>query len=65
MTRLTRIPAGVPYLVITGLDAGPEYAAWLQQEIPHTVHEVWQPPTHYPHLVDPARFVQRVEAFAR
>ncbi|MEV8239385.1 alpha/beta hydrolase [Microbacterium testaceum] len=63
--RLTKIPADVPYLVITGLDAGPEYAAWLQQEIPHTVHEVWQPPTHYPHLVDPARFVQRVEAFVR
>lgn len=62
--RLTRVPADVPYLVITGLDAGPEYAAWLQQIIPHTVHEVWQPPTHYPHLVDPARFVARVDAFA-
>ncbi|MDF2047560.1 alpha/beta hydrolase, partial [Microbacterium sp. Kw_RZR3] len=61
VTSLTRIPADVPYLVITGLDAGPEYAEWLQQEIPHTVHEVWQPPTHYPHLVDPARFVARVE----
>lgn len=65
VSKLTDIPADVPYLVITGIDAGPEYAAWLQLEIPHTVHEVWQPPTHYPHLVDPARFVARVEEFVR
>lgn len=65
VSDLTRIPEDVPYLVITGLDAGPEYAAWLQREIPQTVQEVWQPPTHYPHLVDPARFVERVEAFVR
>jgi len=65
VSSLTRIPADVPYLVITGLDAGPEYAAWLQHEIPQTVHEIWQPPTHYPHLVDPARFVERIEAFVR
>ncbi|BAJ75775.1 N-acylhomoserine lactonase [Microbacterium testaceum StLB037] len=65
VSGLTRIPEDVPYLVITGLDAGPEYAAWLQREIPQAVQEVWQPPTHYPHLVDPARFVERVEAFVR
>lgn len=65
VSTLTKIPAEVPYLVITGLDAGPEYAAWLQQQIPQTVHEIWQPPTHYPHLVDPARFVARVEEFLR
>lgn len=63
--RLTAVPADVPYLVITGLDAGPDYAAWLQQTIPHSVHEEWQPATHYPHLIDPARFVARIEAFAR
>ncbi|MBC3762933.1 alpha/beta fold hydrolase [Quadrisphaera oryzae] len=62
--ELTEVPADVPYLVITGLDAGPEYAAWLRQAVPHAVQEVWQPPTHYPHLADPARFVARVEAFA-
>lgn len=63
VSELTKVPADVPYLVITGLDAGPEYAVWLQREIPHAVHEVWAPPTHYPHLVDPARFVKRVEEF--
>ncbi|PWJ48129.1 Pimeloyl-ACP methyl ester carboxylesterase [Quadrisphaera granulorum] len=63
--ELTKVPADVPYLVITGLDAGPEYAQWLQQAIPHAVQEVWQPPTHYPHLADPARFVARVESFVR
>jgi len=65
VSELTRVPADVPYLVITGLDAGPEYAAWLQEQIPHAVHEVWGPPTHYPHLVAPARFVARVEEFVR
>nr|BAK74740.1 N-acylhomoserine lactonase [Microbacterium sp. StLB014] len=65
VNRLTAVPADVLYLVITGLDAGPDYAAWLQQTIPHSVHEVWQPATHYPHLIDPARFVARIEAFAR
>ncbi|MEW1706874.1 hypothetical protein AB0230_06485 [Microbacterium sp. NPDC089190] len=65
MDRLTAVPADVPYLVITGLDAGPDYAAWLQQTIPYSVHEVWQPSTHDPHLIDPARFVARIEAFAR
>jgi len=63
VSELSAVPADVPYLVVTGLDAGPEYAAWLQQQIPHTVYEVWETPTHYPHLVDPERFAARVKEF--
>ncbi|MDQ1121521.1 alpha/beta fold hydrolase [Microbacterium trichothecenolyticum] len=63
VSELSAVSDDVPYLVVTGLDAGPEYAAWLQQQIPHTVYEVWETPTHYPHLVDPERFVARVKEF--
>lgn len=64
--RVAALPAGTPYLSLHGLDPGPEYAAWLQQKIPTAVVEIWaDPPTHYPQLVAPARFVQRVRAFER
>jgi pimeloyl-ACP methyl ester carboxylesterase len=64
VTQVAALPPELPYVVITGLDAGPEYAAWLQQIIPQTVHEVWTPPTHYPHLADPERFTARVKELA-
>lgn len=63
--QIAALPPDVTYVVITGLDPGPEYAAWLQQLIPQTVHEVWEPPTHYPHLADAARFTARVKELAR
>jgi pimeloyl-ACP methyl ester carboxylesterase len=60
----TRMRDDAPYLVLTGHDQGEEYVAWLTATIPTTVHEVWGPATHYPHLIDPARFAERIQRFA-
>ena len=57
------VPPNVPYLVIAGLDPGPDYVAWLRERIPSTSYEVWQT-THYPHLAEPERFVARMREFA-
>lgn len=58
------VPAGTPYLALHGLDPGPQYAAWLAGLIPGATVEIWgEVPTHFPHLVDPARFVARVRDF--
>lgn len=59
------LAAGVklPYLALHGIDPGPEYAAWLKQAVPSSTLEVWPDHGHYPHLVDPERFVQRLQAF--
>lgn len=54
----------VPYLALHGEEVGPEYAAWLVDSIPTATVEVWPEQGHYPHLVDPERFLARVEAFA-
>lgn len=53
----------VPYLSLFGTDPGPEYAGWLTSRIPTATVEVWADHGHYPHLVDPDRFVTRVEEF--
>ena len=52
-----------PYLAIHGIDPGPDYRAWLQGLIPQATIEVWPGLGHYPHLVDPDRFVERLETF--
>lgn len=59
----------VPFLSLHGLDPGPEYAEWLTARIPTAVLEVWtddagNPLGHHPHLVQPDRFVARVQEFA-
>lgn len=54
----------LPYLSLHGIDPGAAYAGWLQQAIPVATLEVWPEHGHYPHLVDPDRFVQRIGAFA-
>jgi len=62
--EVATLPPGTPYLSLHGLDPGPDYAAWLNTLIPGATVEVWNDvPTHYPHLVDPARFVSRVREF--
>jgi pimeloyl-ACP methyl ester carboxylesterase len=62
--EIAALPSGTPYLSLHGLDGGPGYAAWLTALIPGATVEVWdEVPTHYPHLVDPARFVTRVREF--
>jgi pimeloyl-ACP methyl ester carboxylesterase len=53
----------VPYLSLHGIDPGPEYAPWLTARLPQATVEIWAEHGHYPHLVDPARFVERVVEF--
>lgn len=57
----------VPYLSLFGIDPGEGYAAWLAERIPGSVVECWteggRPYGHYPHLVDPDRFVARLHEF--
>jgi len=57
----------VPYLALFGLDPGDGYAEWLAQRIPASIVECWSDADHhfghYPHLVDPDRFVTRLRDF--
>ncbi len=53
----------VPYLALFGLDPGEGYGDWLGQRIPGSVVEYWPEHGHYPHLVDPDRFVTRLLEF--
>lgn len=53
----------VPYLSLHGLDPGPGYADWLTELIPSAKCEVWADLGHYPHLVEPDRFLNRVREF--
>lgn len=53
----------VPYLAIHGGDPGEGYAEWLHEIIPTSQVEIWDGLGHYPHLVDPDRFLARLAAF--
>ncbi len=53
----------VAYLALFGLDPGAQYADWLAQRIPTSTVEYWADFGHYPHLVDPDRFVDRLHMF--
>ena len=53
----------VPYLALFGLDPGDGYASWLAERIPGSTVECWAEHGHYPHLVDPDRFVARLQDF--
>jgi len=53
----------VPYLSLHGIDPGPDYAAWLTGLVPTASVEVWPDMGHYPHLVDPHRFLARLAEF--
>ncbi len=52
----------VPYLALFGLDPGVGYADWLRERITNSTVEYWPDYGHYPHLVDPDRFVDRLRA---
>ncbi|MDZ4825525.1 MAG: alpha/beta hydrolase [Actinomycetota bacterium] len=52
-----------PYLSLHGTDPGPEYTAWLTRLVPTATVETWAGLGHYPHLVDPDRFVRRLDEF--
>lgn len=60
-----QVAAGVqvPFLSLHGIDPGPGYADWLTERIPSATVEVWPDHGHYPHLVDPQRFLDRVRDF--
>ncbi|MDO8363807.1 MAG: alpha/beta hydrolase [Actinomycetota bacterium] len=53
----------VPYLSLHGTDPGADYAPWLQALVPTATVEVWPETGHYPHLVDPVRFLARLAEF--
>ena len=53
----------VPYLSLFGIDPGDTYAEWVGSHIAGAVTEVWPDHGHYPHLVDPGRFVGRLAEF--
>jgi pimeloyl-ACP methyl ester carboxylesterase len=59
LTRAIR----VPYLSLHGSDPGRGYARWLTDLVPHAAVDVWPGLGHYPHLVDPDRFLDRLEDF--
>ncbi len=52
-----------PYLALFGIDPGDDYGAWLGDRIEGALIDVWTDHGHYPHLVDPERFVNTVERF--
>lgn len=52
-----------PYLAIHGSDPGVAYVEWFLARVTNARIEVWPEHGHYPHLVDPAHFVARVEQF--
>jgi pimeloyl-ACP methyl ester carboxylesterase len=53
----------VPYLSLHGIDPGEGYTTWLRRLMPSATVEVWPDQGHYPHLVQPARFLERVVDF--
>lgn len=53
----------VPVLALHGIDPGPDYPAWLTARLPTAEVEVWADHGHFPHLVDPDRFLARLRAF--
>ncbi len=53
----------VPYLSLFGMDPGPDYRAWLIKRIPTAELDLWDGYGHYPHIVDPQRFVATLTEF--
>lgn len=55
----TTVDAG-PYLALHGSEVPAGYQEWMVSRTGPVVVEVWPDAGHYPHLVDPRRFVDRV-----
>jgi len=55
----------VPYLSLFGMFPGDDYEAWLTSRVPGAKIDVWPDMGHYPHLVAPERFVERLKDFWR
>jgi pimeloyl-ACP methyl ester carboxylesterase len=52
-----------PYLELHGTRVAPGYEQWLRSKIPSAQFEAWDGLGHWPHLVEPVRFVDRARAF--
>jgi len=52
-----------PYLSLHGIDPGPDYEGWLTSRVASATVDIWPGLGHYPHLLEPDRFVDRVVAF--
>jgi pimeloyl-ACP methyl ester carboxylesterase len=64
LSRSTAASITAPYLALHGTDPGEGYVAWLKDVMPDATLELWPGIGHYPHLVEPDRFVQRVSEFS-
>jgi pimeloyl-ACP methyl ester carboxylesterase len=53
----------VPYLALHGQPVGDTYEDWLTARIERATFEMWSGLGHYPHLMEPERFVARVREF--
>ena len=53
----------MPVLALHGNELPDDYVAWLQGLVPTAEVEVWADHGHYPHLVDPERFLARFADF--
>jgi pimeloyl-ACP methyl ester carboxylesterase len=53
----------MPYLALHGSDPGAEYREWLAKTLPTSTFELWDGDGHFPHLVEPQRFLERVHDF--
>lgn len=51
------------YLALHGNDLGRAYRAWLADVVPVAQMQVWEGCAHYPHLLHPESFVERVKAY--
>jgi len=65
LTRSTARMITAPYLALHGNDPGAAYVAWLEDVVPTAAFELWPNLGHYPHLVEPDRFVTRVRELSR
>jgi len=52
-----------PYLALFGIDPGAGYEPWLSTHIAGAEVDLWPDHGHYPHLVAPTRFVERLQRF--
>ena len=55
--------SGPPVDLLHGIDPGPDHKRWLQARITGAQGQVWPDHGHYPHLVDPDRFLAAVATF--
>ncbi len=60
------VAAGIrtPYLALHASDPGHDYVAWLNALLPTATVEIWPGLGHYPHLVEPERFLRLIRTFS-